>query len=193
MEATWAKNQEIQRMRILKDDCAGLVIDVQEKLFRVIDGGDRMLERILILLEGLKMLGIPVLLTEQYPKGLGKTVAPVGKVLGNSRPVEKMVFSCCDEPEFQNRLKATSRKTVIICGIEAHVCVLQTVADLRQEGYLPVVIADGTGSRNPVDKQVALERMQAEGALISTMESILFELVRKAGTDLFRAISRLVK
>jgi nicotinamidase-related amidase len=180
-------------MRILKSDCTGLVIDVQEKLFRVMDRGDEMLERILILLKGLKILEVPVILTEQYPRGLGETLAPVISAAATSGPVQKMVFSCCDEPGFMSRLEAEHRRTVVVCGIEAHVCVLQTVVDLAGMGFAPVVVADCTTSRNPGDKIVALERMRDEGAVITTCESVLFELVREAGTDLFRAISQLVK
>lgn len=180
-------------MRIHREDCTLLVIDVQDKLFRVMDEGETMLNRLVILLEGLKLLHIPCLLTEQYPEGLGETVAPVKAALEENTPIQKMVFSCCDEPGFVSKLEQTRRKTVIICGIEAHVCVLQTVVDLRQLGYHPVVIADGIASRNQRDKEVALDRMRAEGALVSTTESLLFELVREAGTDTFRAISRLVK
>ena len=180
-------------MRIRKEDCTGLVIDVQEKLFRVMDRGQEMLERTLILLEGMKILGLPVIVTEQYPKGLGPTLDPIRMAAVSGEPVQKMAFSCCDEPGFMSRLDNTGRKTLVICGIEAHVCVLQTVMDLTGKGFIPVVVADCTASRTRADKNVALDRMKGEGAVITTSESLLFELVREAGTDLFRAISRLVK
>lgn len=180
-------------MRINREECTGLVIDIQEKLFLHMDREDALLRKCLILLEGLQTLEVPVLITEQYPKGLGPTIPRIIEVLGTSRPIEKIAFSCCDEPDFQQQLEQTSRKTVIICGIEAHVCVLQTTVDLLSYGFLPVIVADCISSRNPEDKSVALDRMRAEGAIVATCESILFELARKAGTEEFKAISRLVK
>jgi len=180
-------------MRILREDCTAVVIDVQEKLFRVMDGGEAMLDRMKILLEGMQLLDIPCILTEQYPRGLGETLAPVRAALGADAPVQKMVFSCCDEPGFISSLEKTGRKTLIVCGIEAHVCVLQTVVDLCQTGYRPVVVADCIASRFSRDMEVALDRMKAEGATVTTTESLLFELLRQAGTDSFRAISRLIK
>jgi len=189
----WEKNQEAHSMRILKEDCAGMVIDVQEKIFGVMDQKQQMLNRTLILVEGLKALSVPVLITEQYPKGLGKTLDVVSQAVAPESPVQKMVFSCCDEPVLFARLKSLKRSRVILCGIEAHVCVLQTVIDLIEKGYTPVVVADCTTSRTPDDKAVALRRMRDEGALVTTSESILFELVRESGTDLFKTISRLVK
>lgn len=193
MGATWGKNRGNRDMRIDKQESIGLVIDIQERLFPHMDQKEVLLNKILTLLEGLKILEVPVLLTEQYPKGLGQTLDQVRLALENFAPVEKIAFSCCDEPAYREELSRTARKNVIICGIEAHVCVLQTVVDLLGMEYQPVVVADCVSSRNPEDKKVALERMRAEGAIITTSESILFELARVAGTATFKAISRLVK
>lgn len=180
-------------MRIVKEDCAGLVIDIQERLRPVMDEGDQLVRKVAMLLEGLRVLEVPILVTEQYPKGLGPTIENVRKLIPSFSPVEKVTFSCLEEPAFQQTLGALSGKTIIICGIEAHVCVLQTVVDLIGEGYQPVVVADCISSRNPVDITIALERMKMEGAIVTTCESILFELLVKAGTAQFKAISRLVK
>ena len=180
-------------MRIIREACAGLVIDIQDRLFQVMDGKEEFLKKCLVLMEGLKTLDIPILVTEQYPRGLGSTVDSIQQLLEPMETIEKIAFSCCDEPGFSVSLEQLNRRNVIICGIEAHVCVLQTVVDLRERGYLPVVVADCITSRNPVDKSVAMERMRVEGAVITTCESILFELARVAGTDTFKAISRLVK
>jgi hypothetical protein len=180
-------------MRINKEDCAGLVIDIQERLFPVMDHRDELLIKCSTLLMGLSTLDIPVLVTEQYPKGLGLTVDGIRQEIPSFAPIEKIAFSCYDEPAFRNSLELLSRKQVIICGIEAHVCVLQTVEDLLEAGYTPVVVADCISSRYPGDKTVALDRMQSSGATVTTCESLLFELTRVAGTDHFKAISRLVK
>jgi nicotinamidase-related amidase len=180
-------------MKINREDCTGLVVDVQERLFPVIHGKEELLKKCLLLLEGLRTLQVPVLVTEQYPKGLGPTLQPLQQVVETFSPIEKLSFSCCGAPDFITALEQLSHKKVIICGIEAHVCVLQTVVDLLGSGYVPVVVVDCIASRNPGDKSVALERMKMEGAMVATCESILFELASMAGTDQFKAISRLVK
>jgi nicotinamidase-related amidase len=180
-------------MRITKEDCTGLVIDIQERLHPHMDQAEELLRRTGILLQGLRILGVPVMLTEQYPEGLGGTVKEIKQVLSEFHPIRKLAFSCCDEPAYMMALEQTSRWKVIICGIETHVCVLQTVIDLTANGFTPVVVTDCTSSRKPGDKTVGLERMRQEGAVLTTLESILFELARVSGTDEFRAISRLVK
>ena len=193
MEVTWVRNQGRPKMRINREDCTGLVVDIQEKLFPHMNGKDTLLGKCSILLEGLKVLGVPLMVTEQYPKGLGSTIGPLKDILDQQEPFEKMAFSCCDEPAFRLALERSGHSQIIICGIEAHVCVLQTTVDLLELGYHPVVVADCIDSRNPGDKAIALERMRREGALITSCESILFELARMAGTDEFRKISSLVK
>ena len=148
-----------------------------------------------MLLEGCRALGLPIIVTQQYTRGLGPTIPELLEALPQDarEPVEKITFSCCEEPRFMERLEASGRQTVLLCGIEAHVCVAQTAVDLREAGYRPVVVADCVSSRRPLDRDTALERMRQEGVLVTTAESLLFELTRRAGTDLFRTISRLVK
>jgi len=180
-------------MRISRDDCSGLVIDIQERLFPHMDQKDEVLRQCLVLIRGLQMLNVPVMITEQYPKGLGSTIAPVKEQLESFNPVEKIAFSCCDEPRFRRELDGSGRRTVIIVGIEAHVCVQQTAIDLIELGYMPVVVADCVTSRKAFDRHVSLERMAREGALITTCESVLFELARVAGTEEFKSISTLLK
>lgn len=180
-------------MRIERTQSAGLVIDLQEKLFPHMVQKEELLRRISILLEGLRVLDVPLVLTEQYPKGLGPTLQPLTRLLKDEQAIEKISFSCCGEPAFMDHIAALDRDTLLICGIEAHVCVLQTVVDLLDQGYRPVVVEDCISSRNPADLRVAVERMRSEGAVITTCESILFELARVAGTVQFKAISRLVK
>lgn len=180
-------------MRINAAECSALVIDIQERLFPVMHEREELLKRVLLLLAGMEILKIPIMLTEQYPKGLGSTIEDIRASAASAGIIEKLSFSCCDEPRFLSALENLDKQMVIICGIEAHVCVLQTAIDLVSKGYFPVVVADCISSRNPVDKTVALERMRSEGAMITTSESLLFELTRVAGTSRFKSISRLVK
>ncbi len=180
-------------MRILREHSAGLIIDIQEKLFPHIHEHDRMANNTEILIEGLKILDIPLLVTEQYTKGLGFTVPGIKSVLGSAPAHEKTVFSCCDDPGILLELNNLDRKNIIIAGIETHVCVLQTAVDLLENGFQPVVVEDCASSRRHADKMTAIARMRQEGAIITTCESILFELARVSGTDQFKAISKLVK
>jgi nicotinamidase-related amidase len=180
-------------MRIVPDDCCALLIDVQERLYPHIHEHEPMLARIQVLFKGLELLHIPWLVSEQYVKGLGPTLPALLPFLATHSPIEKMSFSCCDEPRLLMKLHEFQRNTVIIAGIEAHVCVLQTVIDLKENGYTPVVVADAVSSRRPLDKQVALDRMKREGALLTTTESLLLELCRSSGTELFKSISALIK
>ena len=181
-------------MRILREQSIGLVIDIQEKLLPHIAGHEEVLHNTGILLEGLKVLEVPVLITEQYRKGLGPTVEKVQVALKSFEPMEKMTFSCCDDEDFVAALeKHKGKKNVIICGIETHVCVLQTCIDLLERAYQPVVVADCVSSRKIQDKEIAIERMRSEGAIITSYESVLFELARVSGTETFKAISKLVK
>jgi len=180
-------------MRIHKDQVVGLFIDFQERLYPFIHNHEELTRNTSILIQGLKVLGIPILVTEQYVKGLGPTIEPLKNLLHENKFIEKQAFSCCDEPRFSESLALTFKHHIIIAGIETHVCVLQTVVDLLESGYKPIVIENCVSSRKPEDKRAALERMKMEGAVISTYESILFELLRYSGTEPFKAISRLVK
>jgi len=180
-------------MRINRNDAAAIIIDIQEKLFPHMDQKEELLRKCTILIEGLKVLGVPMLITEQYPKGLGSTIEKISTLVKQEGVIEKIAFSCCDEPSVMQNAAVQNYKTIIICGIEAHVCVLQTAIDLHEAGYKAVVVEDCISSRNPDDKRVAVERMRGAGAVITSCESILFELARVAGTDEFKAISRLVK
>jgi len=180
-------------MRILRDDTLGIIVDIQEKLFPHIFHHDQVEINTEILIKGLKILNIPLLLTEQYPKGLGRTIPAISAALGDYHIHEKMSFSCCGDPSFEMELQRIAKRNVIIAGIEAHVCVLQTTIDLIEEGYQPVIVEDCISSRKENDKLISIERMRQEGAIITSYESILFELAGISGTDSFKAISKLVK
>jgi nicotinamidase-related amidase len=181
-------------LRINKDHAVGVVIDIQEKLFPHIHEHERLARNTMKLVQGLLILHLPVFVTEQYVKGLGHTIEPLQHVMGDLySPIEKLAFSCCAEQEFVEVIDNISRKYVILCGIEAHICVLQTALDLCQHDYIPVVVEDCISSRSANDKIVALRRMRKAGAVITTVESLLFELCERAGTEQFKQISALIK
>ncbi|NPA37453.1 MAG: hydrolase [Chlorobi bacterium] len=180
-------------MRIDRDNAIGVVIDIQERLLPHMYEKDEVVKNTNILIQGLKQLDIPVMVTEQYRKGLGETVEEIAKQIEEFPHYEKITFSCCDDPKFVENIELSTKRSVIIAGIESHVCVLQTAIDLKHRGFIPYVVTNCTSSRKPEDKKTALIRMQQEGIFLTTYEAILFELARKAGTDEFKAISRLVK
>lgn len=180
-------------MRIQKEQTVLVVVDIQERLFPHIHNNDSVLAKCQTLIQGIELLNIPTIVTEQYVKGLGKTVQPIVESLKNYDPVEKMTFSCCGEPNFNIKIEERYRENVLICGIESHVCVLQTAIDLQDAGHRPIVVADAVSSRNPIDKEYALQRLAAEGIRVTSVEAILFELCKTSGTDTFKAISKLVK
>lgn len=180
-------------MRVLKENSIGLVIDIQQRLFPHIYDNQLFLANTKKLIEGLKILEIPIVVTEQYRKGLGLTIPEISNLFVPFESLEKISFSCYDDNEINQVLLSNGRKFIIMCGIETHVCVLQTAIDLIANNYIPVVIADCVASRKIADKQIALERLRYEGAIVTSYESILFELCRYSATEQFKAISRLVK
>jgi len=180
-------------MRISREKTISLIIDIQERLFPHIDNHEAIAANTGILIRGLQVLGVPVLVTQQYSRGLGQTIASIKSLFNSFTYIEKTAFSCCDEPEVIKELQKDERKLVIIAGIESHVCVLQTVIDLINLDFQPVVIEDCISSRKLSDKETSVDRMRNEGAIITTFESILFELCRFSGTGEFREISSLVK
>jgi nicotinamidase-related amidase len=180
-------------MRIIREESIGLIIDIQERLFPFIHENELVLKNTSTLIKGLQAVGIPILVTQQYTKGLGSTLQPLKDALGTEEYIEKMAFSCCDDNGFMAELKKLNRRFVIVAGIESHVCVLQTVIDLLESDFQPVVVEDCISSRNLNDKLIAVARMRSEGAIITTYESLLFEVLRYSGTPEFKEISKLVK
>lgn len=181
------------RMRTTIDKTVGLMIDVQTRLLPAMLAPDRVIAKNITLFSGLALLQVPRLCTEQYRKGLGPTAPELLAVFDHAEPIEKSAFSCCDHPPFVDALAAFGRTTVIIGGIEAHVCVLQTAIDLIANGYQPVVAVDAISSRHEIDLSTALRRMEQEGVRLTTVEAILFELTRVSGTTTFKEVSRLIK
>lgn len=171
-----------------------VVIDVQEKLCRAMD--EKVLERLVantaILQEAAQELGIPVIATEQYVKGLGATLPALKERIPDSA-IEKMTFSCCGERPFPDRLKELGRKQVIVTGMETHVCVLQTVLELLDEGYAVHVVRDAVMSRRKDNWFIGIEAAHDAGAVITSTEAALFQLLKVAGTDEFKKLSKLVR
>jgi len=170
-----------------------LVVDVQERLLRVIHENKLLLRNIQRLVSGAGIFGLPIIVTEQYPKGLGPTVSPLCGMLEKARKLEKITFSCMRDQPIADLIGETSRDTMLVCGTESHVCVLQTVLDALGSGLKVHVAADAVSSRTQENKQIALERMRQAGAVITSTESALFELLEKAGTSEFKKISALIK
>jgi nicotinamidase-related amidase len=171
-----------------------VVVDVQDRLAAVMEGRERVVQRTKLLIEGAKILGLPIILTEQYPKGLGPTVSEIREVLPPEvRPVEKLHFSCCGEPAFMDALKKTGRTKVLLAGMETHICVLQTTLCLIAAGYTVHVVSDAVCSRKRSDYEVGLGIAREAGAVVTSAETVLFQLLKKAGTEEFKSISKLVK
>jgi len=139
------------------------------------------------------MLTIPIVVTEQYPKGLGQTVEEIKSALPVYQPVEKLAFNCCDEPAFLNEVKRLNRKTIILTGMEAHVCVLQTCIGLLHGGFNIHVVSDAVCSRTKGDWKTGIEFVRDAGAVITSTETVLFQLLKVAGTEEFKAISKRIK
>ena len=170
-----------------------VIVDIQERLAVAMSEKDRVVTNAQHLIEAARLLEIPLLVTEQYPKGLGPTIPEIKSALQTYAPVEKITFSCCGEPFFMEAVQETERKQIILTGMETHVCVLQTCIDLLQAGYVVHVVSDAVCSRTKHNYKTALEYMRDAGAVISCTETALFQLLVKAGTEEFKAISKRIK
>jgi len=180
-------------MRITKEFTTGLIIDIQERLFPAMYEKETLLRNCQILIQGLTKIKIPLLVTQQYTKGLGETVSEIKSVISDFSFVEKRNFSCCDEPVAMQKLNETGTKNIIICGIESHVCVLQTAVDFKESGFNPIVVINCVSSRTKENIEMARERFRHEGIMMTSYESILFELTRSSAAPEFKAVSKLVK
>ena len=182
---------------IKRDDTAFVLIDIQEKFLPVIYDIQGVIDNANRLVQGASILNIPLLVTEQYPKGLGKTVEGISFVcldrMKSQEIIEKIAFDCFGCDEFVNKINQLNRKSLVIFGIEAHVCVLKTSLEALNRGYEVHLIADAVSSRTQRNRDIAIERMRQSGAFIASTEMILFQLMDQAGTDEFKAISKLVK
>lgn len=180
-------------MKAKAADTMALVIDYQERLMPSIEGQADLAVRSAILLQGLKALEVPMIITQQYTKGLGMSAPFVYDSAGSREYMEKTTFSCLGDEKINHQVKAVGRKNVIVCGVEAHICVLQTCLDLKEQGYHPMLVVDCIGSRKRSDYDTAITRAVQEGITITTYESVLFELLQQAGGTTFKKISNLIK
>jgi len=170
-----------------------LVIDIQERLITAIHEAARVVANTAVLLKAASRLGVPVLFSEQYPKGLGPTVPDLARFQPAAGPLIKSEFSCAQAPGYEDRLRATGRDQLVLTGIEAHVCVLQSALGFRERGYPVFVVADAVSSRRPDSAALALERLRGGGISIVTTEMVLFEWLGRAGTPEFKELSALIR
>jgi len=176
-----------------KDDTLLVIVDIQTKLLNVMFEKERLISSCRKLIQAGKLLGIPMVMTEQYPEGMGRTDPKISELLQDAGIIEKLSFSCCEVEEFNQKMAGFGKKQIVMIGIESHICILQTVHDLIQQGYFLYIPYDGVSSRKEGDYKNALERMSQAGAVIGSVESAVFELMEKAGTPIFRQISKLIK
>lgn len=179
--------------RIRKHDAVLVLVDFQERLMPVMKNNEELTDTVVKLVRGCHVMGVPILVTQQYTKGLGPTIFAIHEALGDYSPIEKTTFSAMGEPAFRAALEESGRKTVILAGIETHVCVQQTALDLLAEGYQVFLVNDGVSSRSNSDKKYAKRRMAEAGAVGTTYEAVLFELCGGAREPGFKEISAIVK
>jgi nicotinamidase-related amidase len=183
-------------MRLQRNEALLVIIDVQERFVPVIDRFDSVLANLDRLVRGMHVLDIPLLVTEQYVKGLGPTVAALQETLratAGYRPIEKSCFSAAGSGEFLAELRRLKKKQILLAGIEAHVCVYQTAVDLLAAGHEVTLLVDAVSSRTAENRELAIRRLASEGAKLASTEMVLFEMLVESGTDEFRAISKIVK
>jgi len=174
-------------------DTVLLVVDIQEKLVRAMNAREELVLRAQQLVQGARVLNVPVLCTEQNPKGLGPTVPEIAAHMPGARPISKFSFGCCASEDFMRALQAAARRNVLIAGIETHVCVYQTAVELIAKGYRVEVVADACSSRTLQNKQTGLDKMRDAGAAMTSVETALFELLKVADGPLFKQILSIVK
>ncbi len=175
------------------EDAVVVLVDFQEKLFQVIHDKEALLQNAVKLVKGAKILGVPILWTEQNPDGLGPTIPEIKELLADLSPIPKLSFSCFGEERFQEAFDTIDRDEVLLAGIEAHVCVYQTARDLLEEGVEVHIVADAVSSRTPENKAVGLQRSEAYGATITSVETALFELLEVAEGEHFKELLKLLK
>lgn len=179
---------EIARRQLEPEQCALIVVDIQEKLLPPIWQKEQMLRNSQLLIRLARILKIPALITTQYAKGLGNTTPEIASLLPDSAPIDKLMFSCFGSDVFCSLLKRLpgQRTTVLLCGMEAHICVMQTALAALREGYLVHVASDAVSSRTESNWRIGLDRMRDAGAVISSAEMMIYELLRSSGAPAFR-------
>jgi nicotinamidase-related amidase len=170
-----------------------VIIDVQEKLFANMAEKEVLAENLAKLAQFAHIIKIPIILTEQYPKGLGQTISHVKELVPNLQPIEKVEFSCFGSQRFKEALARTQAETLILAGIETHICVTQTAIDGLENGFRTYVVEDATSSRSLEDKDTAIHRIRQSGVVVVSTEMLIYELLKKAGTPEFKETLRLVR
>jgi nicotinamidase-related amidase len=183
----------MEKFFLKREESSLLIIDIQEKLAAVMKMKDAVVGNCLHLIELSKTLRIPVVVTEQYPKGLGHTVEQLRSAMPGYKPVEKLTFSCCEEQAFMKEVKDLESKTIILTGMETHICILQTCIGLLHNGFDVHVVRDAVCSRTEDNWKTGIEFMRDAGAVITSTETVLFQLLNRAGTEEFRTISKRIK
>jgi nicotinamidase-related amidase len=185
-----ASYAEMARRPLEPEQCALIVVDVQEKLLPPIWEKDRLIKNVQLLIRLAGILKMPAIVTTQYAKGLGNTVPEVASMLPENTPLDKMTFSCFGSDVFCSLLKRLpgQRTTVLLCGMETHICVMQTALGALREGYLVHVASDAVSSRAEFNWRVGLDRMRAAGAILSSTEMMIYELLRSSGASAFREL-----
>lgn len=176
-----------------REDTLVIVIDIQDRLAGVMKHRESVVANTLHLIELARLTGMPIVVTEQYPKGLGQTVDEIRRALPDLRPVEKLTFSCCDENSFLDEVNGHGRKTAVLTGMETHVCVLQTCLGLLDRGFVVHVVNDAVCSRTKENWRTGLEFMRDAGAVVTSTEIALFQALRVAGTEEFKAVSKRIR
>jgi nicotinamidase-related amidase len=185
----------VARRPLQPDDCALIVVDIQEKLLPPIFNREQLVRNSQLLIRLAKLLHLPIIATTQYSKGLGGTVSEIASLLDGVAIYDKLEFSCFGSEPFCGEMKSLpgGRNTLLVCGMEAHICVTQTVLAALNRGYLVHVPADGVGSRAESNWQIGLRRMEAAGAVISSTEMMMYELMRASGTPVFKEMLQHLK
>ncbi len=170
-----------------------LVIDIQEKLFPLIHEKETVMENTVKLIRAAKAMKIPVLLTEQYPRGLGRTMPEIMSELEGIKPIEKRSFSCFGSDEFRDAVTESAARYLVITGIETHICINQTAFDAQDMGYTPVVIEDATGTRRPGDHETAIRKLSDNGILVESAEMTIYEALESAENRAFKEVLKIIK
>lgn len=180
-------------MQIKRQNCLAMIIDDQIKLLPSISDSEQLLKNTGILIQGLKILNIPMIITQQYTKGLGMSDPSIFTYAQTTSYFEKRSFSCMGDPQIRQYIQNSNYKQIILCGIETHICVLQTALDLLHDDYEVILVEDCVSSRRSSDKNCAIRRIEKAGAIITTYESLLFELMETSLYPRFKEISQLIK
>lgn len=175
------------------DNSALIIIDIQGNLAHAMHGKEYLFKHVKQLIKGFTLLQIPILLTEQNPKGLGPTLPEIKELLPDLIPIPKMCFSCCDEKKFMDALAESGRKQILIAGIESHICVYQTAVSLLEQGYEVEIVLDSIASRFPENKKLAVKKMMDRGIKMTSVEMALFELIKTAEHESFRSIVSIIR